>query len=173
MWRLIGMVFTLPLGCVLIYHYDRRAGWAARLLFGVGGTLCVGVALRLGFFPMYNEGCQNNSDQGNFHGGKSVAVLHRHRDSGVFLYVLGPTGFRSLGSHLSPLFLGHGLEPTLPADLTTFLRLTAAMYAESSEGGVGAVTASGPSTSFVERSTIHLASWFGSRGSFPLPMVMA
>jgi hypothetical protein len=67
---------------------------------------------------MYNEGCQNNSDQGNFHGGKSVAVLHPHLDSGVFLYVLGPTGFRSLATfrRCSSVI---GLEPTLPADLTT------------------------------------------------------
>src|SRR5690242_20246066 len=48
------------------------------------------------------------------------------------------------------------------------LRPIAAMYADRLEGG-GAVTASAPSTSFVERSTIHLASWFGSRGRFPFP----
>jgi hypothetical protein len=34
--------------------------------------------------------------------------------------MLGPAGFRGLGCHFSALFLGHGLEPTLPADLTTF-----------------------------------------------------
>jgi hypothetical protein len=34
--------------------------------------------------------------------------------------MLGPTDFRSLGGHIPPLFLGHGLEPTLPVDLTAF-----------------------------------------------------
>jgi hypothetical protein len=34
--------------------------------------------------------------------------------------MVGPAGFRGLGSYFSPLFLGHGLEPTLPTDLTTF-----------------------------------------------------
>jgi hypothetical protein len=34
--------------------------------------------------------------------------------------MLGPTSFRGLCSHLASLFLRHGLEATLPADLTTF-----------------------------------------------------
>jgi hypothetical protein len=34
--------------------------------------------------------------------------------------MLGPTGFRGLGSYFRSFRLGHGLEPTLPADLPTF-----------------------------------------------------
>ena len=80
--------------------------------------------------------------------------------------MLAATDFRSLGGHFPPLFLGHGLEPTLPADLTA-LRPIAAMYADRSMGAtvfVGTMNSSGLFS--VERSTIHLASWFDREGGF-------
>jgi hypothetical protein len=49
----------------------------------------------------------------------------------------------------------------------------AAMYAERSEGFVGwSGTINSAGGSIVERSTIHFASWFGSRGRFPFPTVI-
>jgi hypothetical protein len=63
------------------------------------------------------------------------------------------------------MVLRRRFPPTRPP-----LRPMAAMYAERLEGGTGAADGSG--VSLVERSTIHFASWLGSRGRFPLPMVM-
>jgi hypothetical protein len=45
----------------------------------------------------------------------------------------------------------------------------AAMYSERLTGAAGAFSSS---VSLVEQSTIHLASWFGSRGRLPFPTVM-
>jgi hypothetical protein len=49
------MLILLPLGCILMYHYDGGAGFFARLLYGLGGILCVGSALGLGFFSCITE----------------------------------------------------------------------------------------------------------------------
>ena len=101
------------------------------------------------------------------------AGLWRRRHAGVLSTALSvlPASLSGFCSNPGTLFLSHRLEPTLAADLTTF-----AAYGGHICGNVRrwrrAVTASGPSTSFVERSTIHLASWFGSRGRLPLPTVM-
>jgi hypothetical protein len=85
---------------------------------------------------------------------------------------IGPTDFRGLGSHCGTFGLSHALEPTSRrSDLLCGLW---AMYAERSEGFAGfSGTINSSGGSMVERSTIHLASWFGSRGSFSFPTVMA
>jgi hypothetical protein len=53
-WRLLGMVVTLPIGCLLIYYDDRPVSRTLRRLCTVGGALFIGIALALGFFPMYH-----------------------------------------------------------------------------------------------------------------------
>src|SRR2546428_14058034 len=53
----------------------------------------------------------------------------------------------------------------------------APMYSEMVEGGALLVTLGGSGSGFgiwpVETATVHAASWFGSRGRLPLPMVIA
>jgi hypothetical protein len=81
--------------------------------------------------------------------------------------MLGPTDFGSLSRHFSPLFLGHGLEPTLAADLTTLAVYGLAMYADRSTGGAGfGGTIISSTGSAVEQSTIHLAAGSDHAGVF-------
>ena len=87
---------------------------------------------------------------------------------GVLLYMLGPTGFRGFAATFrrssGVIVTRRRLPPWRPM---------ADMFADKSEGFVGlSGTINSAGGSMVERSTIHLASWFGSRGRLPFPTVM-
>jgi hypothetical protein len=71
-WRLAGMVISLPLGILLIYHDDWWPSIISRLLCRIGGFGLVGVGLGLGFFPIYNQGCEGNYHERYSHSGKIV-----------------------------------------------------------------------------------------------------
>jgi IS1 family transposase len=71
-WRLAGMALLLPFGCLLIYYNDRPVSRVARLGCSLSGVLSVGVALGLGFFPIYNQDCESYSEHSHFHSGISV-----------------------------------------------------------------------------------------------------
>ena len=64
----------------------------------------------------YSNGDSGVGTPAHHHGINMQVVAN----SGVLLYMFGPTGFSGPSGHFAPLFLGHGLEPTLPADLITF-----------------------------------------------------
>ena len=70
--RLFGMVIFLPFGCWLIYHDDRPTRRFVRLLYRVGGFSFIGISLGLGFFPIYNQGCESDYQQPNSHSNKIV-----------------------------------------------------------------------------------------------------
>jgi IS1 family transposase len=70
------MALLLPFGCLLIYYDDRPASRVARLGCSVSGILSVGVALGLGFFPIYNQDCESYSEHSHSHSGISVPQKH-------------------------------------------------------------------------------------------------
>jgi IS1 family transposase len=58
--RLAGMIVLLPLGCLLIYYYDRLASHVGRIaMFGSGVTL-ISVGMGLGFLPVYHR-CEGDN----------------------------------------------------------------------------------------------------------------
>jgi IS1 family transposase len=75
-WRLIGMTILLPMGCLLIYYDDRPTSRIVRLGCSVSGVLSMGVALGLGFFPIYNQDCESQNQDGDSHG--ATIVLQKY-----------------------------------------------------------------------------------------------
>ena|SRR5579871_6375411 len=86
-----------------------------------------------------------------------------------------PSSPSSLRRDLLALFLGHGLETALAANLAAFTAYFGHVAGETFRRNRRRLVAppvleSG--CSLVDWSTIHFASWFGSRGLLPLPMVI-
>ena len=71
-FRLLGMIVLLPLGCLLIYYYDRPSRRVYRIFAFGGGVSCVSIAMGLGFLPAYYQRCTNNGEANPFHSDKSV-----------------------------------------------------------------------------------------------------
>lgn len=59
--RLAGMIVLLPLGCLLIYYYDRLSSRVGRIAMFSGGVSFVSIAMGLGFLPVYHQGCGDYS----------------------------------------------------------------------------------------------------------------
>ena len=73
-FRLLGMVVLLPFGCLLIYYYDSLASSRVGRIFAFGsGVSFVGVAMGLGFLPIYNQECEGSYQQPYPHSGQIVA----------------------------------------------------------------------------------------------------
>jgi len=70
MFRLTGMFILLPLGCLLIYYYDRLASRTGRILALGSGFSFVSIAMGLGFLPFYHQSCTDNGEYQPFHSDK-------------------------------------------------------------------------------------------------------
>ena len=77
-WRVSGMIVLLPLGCLLIYYYDRLTSRIGRFLAFGSGVSFVSIAMGLGFLPVYHQRYENKCQRKNSHSG--TIVLQKYLD---------------------------------------------------------------------------------------------